>query len=78
MSHIIDPALKSFNQNELEIVCEVIQECINNDGSQRPSINDIIPKLREVFKVSPEQATPKLSPLWWAELELLSIKEGTT
>ncbi|KAK1424815.1 hypothetical protein QVD17_20153 [Tagetes erecta] len=78
ISHIIDPALKSFKQNELEIVCEVIQECVKNDGSQRPSINEIISKLREVVRVSPEQATPKLSPLWWAELELLSIKEGTT
>ncbi|KAI7736199.1 hypothetical protein M8C21_007980, partial [Ambrosia artemisiifolia] len=76
--HIIDPDLKSFELNELEIVCEVIQECIKKDGSQRPSINEIIPKLREVLKVSPQQATPRLSPLWWAELELLSIKEGTT
>ncbi|KAD4982460.1 hypothetical protein R6Q59_002069 [Mikania micrantha] len=78
ISHIVDPTLKSFNQNELKIVCEVIQECIKKDGSQRPSINQIVPKLREVLKVSPEQATPRLSPLWWAELELLSIKEGTT
>ncbi|KAI7737397.1 hypothetical protein M8C21_006720, partial [Ambrosia artemisiifolia] len=78
ISHIIDPDLKSFELNELEIVCEVIQECIKKDGSQRPSINEIIPKLREVLKVSPQQATPRLSPLWWAELELLSIKEGTT
>ncbi|KAJ0836697.1 putative protein kinase RLK-Pelle-LRR-VI-2 family [Helianthus annuus] len=78
ISHIIDPTLKSFEQNELEIVCEVILECIKKDGSQRPSINEIIPKLREVLGVSPQQATPRLSPLWWAELELLSIKEGTT
>ncbi|KAI3743708.1 hypothetical protein L1987_56772 [Smallanthus sonchifolius] len=78
ISHIIDPTLKSFKQNEHEIVCEVIQECIKKDGSQRASINEIIPKLREVLRVSPEQATPRLSPLWWAELELLSIKEGTT
>ncbi|XP_076920003.1 protein MALE DISCOVERER 2-like [Bidens hawaiensis] len=78
ISHIIDPTLKSFKQDELEIVCEVIQECIKKDGSQRPSLNEIIPKLREVLRVSPEQAIPRLSPLWWAELELLSIKEGTT
>ncbi|KAI3796785.1 hypothetical protein L1987_39470 [Smallanthus sonchifolius] len=63
ISHIIDPSLKCFKHNELEIVCEVIQECIKKDGSQRPSINGIIPKLREVLKVSPEQATPRLSPL---------------
>ncbi|KAK9051643.1 hypothetical protein SSX86_028271 [Deinandra increscens subsp. villosa] len=78
ISHIIDPTLKSFKQNELEIVCEVIEECIKKDGSQRPSINEIISKLREVLRVSPQQATPRLSPLWWAELELLSIKEEST
>ncbi|XP_024989115.1 protein MALE DISCOVERER 1-like [Cynara cardunculus var. scolymus] len=72
INHIIDPRLKSFKQNELEVVCKIIQDCIQKDASKRPTINEIVPKLREVLMISPEQATPRLSPLWWAELELLS------
>nr|XP_043625716.1 protein MALE DISCOVERER 1-like [Erigeron canadensis] len=71
ISPMIDPTLKSFKQNELEVVCEVIQECIQRDSSQRPTMKEIIPNLRQVLGISPEQATPKLSPLWWAELSYL-------
>ncbi|KAI3719071.1 hypothetical protein L6452_19961 [Arctium lappa] len=72
ISHIIDPSLKSFKQNELKAVCKIIQDCIQKDASKRPTIDEIVTKLREVLGISPEQATPRLSPLWWAELELLS------
>ncbi|XP_023737099.1 protein MALE DISCOVERER 2 [Lactuca sativa] len=75
ISHMIDPTLKSFKQKELDVVCEVIQECIEKDGSEKPTINKIIRKLRDESGISPEQAIPRLSPLWWAELEILSEDE---
>nr|XP_017233188.1 PREDICTED: protein MALE DISCOVERER 1-like [Daucus carota subsp. sativus] len=71
---MIDPILKSFKNDELEVICNVLQECIQQDPRKRPTINEIIPKLREVIKVSPDAATPRLSPLWWAELEILSAE----
>ena len=71
---MIDPILKSFKNDELEVICNVVQECIQQDPRKRPTINEIIPKLREVIKVSPDAATPRLSPLWWAELEILSAE----
>ncbi|CAI9773239.1 unnamed protein product [Fraxinus pennsylvanica] len=71
---LIDPTLKSFKNNELDIICEVIRGCIQQYARQRPSINEIIQKLREVIDISPEAATPRLSPLWWAELEILSAE----
>ncbi|MBA0683860.1 hypothetical protein Goari_025487 [Gossypium aridum] len=69
-----DPTLDSFKNEELEIICEVIKECIATDPRKRPTMKDIITKLREVIQVAPEQATPRLSPLWWAELEILSME----
>lgn len=74
ISYMIDPTLKSFKNNELDIICEVIQECIQHDGRKRPTIKEIISRLREEIDLTPEAATPRLSPLWWAELEILSAE----
>lgn len=71
---MIDPTLKSFKNEELDVVCEVIQECIQPDPRQRPTIKCIIAKLKEVIAISADQSTPRLSPLWWAELEILSVE----
>ncbi|KAK1382171.1 Protein MALE DISCOVERER 2 like [Heracleum sosnowskyi] len=71
---MIDPILKSFKNDELEVICNVVQECIQKDPRKRPTIKEIITKLREVIRVSPDAATPRLSPLWWAELEILSAE----
>ncbi|XP_022715756.1 protein MALE DISCOVERER 2-like isoform X2 [Durio zibethinus] len=74
ISYMIDPTLKSFKNNELDIICEIIQECIQTDPRQRPTMKDITSKLRQGINMPPEQATPRLSPLWWAELEILSME----
>ncbi|KAL6567354.1 hypothetical protein OROGR_001022 [Orobanche gracilis] len=74
ISNLIDPTLKSFKENELHVVCEVIQCCIQQDARKRPLIKEVIQKLRQAIDVSPEAATPRLSPLWWAELEILSAE----
>jgi len=72
INHLIDPTLKSFKDNELDVVCEVIQSCIQQDPRKRPTMKEIVQKFREVIDLSPEAAAPRLSPLWWAELEILS------
>lgn len=74
ISYLIDPSLKSFKNNELDVICEVIQDCIQPDPRQRPTMKEVTSKLREVIVISPDQATPRLSPLWWAELEILSVE----
>ncbi|XP_022720392.1 protein MALE DISCOVERER 2-like isoform X2 [Durio zibethinus] len=74
ISYMIDPTLKSSKIDELDGICEVIQQCIQTDPRQRPTMKDITSKLREVINIPPEQATPRLSPLWWAELEILSME----
>lgn len=74
ISYMIDPTLKSFKNNELDIVCEVIQDCIHPDPRHRPTMKEVTSKLREVIAISSDAATPRLSPLWWAELEILSVE----
>nr|CAD1834389.1 unnamed protein product [Ananas comosus var. bracteatus] len=71
---LIDPTLKSHKANELDVICEVIQDCIHQDPKKRPKMKEVSAKLREVIAISPEAATPRLSPLWWAELEILSVE----
>nr|XP_043611267.1 protein MALE DISCOVERER 2-like isoform X2 [Erigeron canadensis] len=71
-SAMVDPTFKSFKHHELDVICEVIEECIQQDPRKRPTMKEVVAKLREVLRISPEQAIPRLSPLWWAELEILS------
>jgi len=66
--------LESFKEEELDVICEVVKDCLQSDARLRPTMKDLAPRLREVLHVSPEQAVPRLSPLWWAELEILSLE----
>lgn len=72
IQYMVDPSLKSFKYSELEKICEVVQSCIHPYPQQRPSMRDITSEFRKALSISPEAAYPKLSPLWWAELEILS------
>ncbi|KAL9255954.1 MALE DISCOVERER 1-like protein [Drosera capensis] len=75
MSSIVDPTLKCFiKSNELEILCEVILDCIKVDPKERLPMSVITSKLKEVISITPDAAVPRLSPLWWAELEILSVE----
>ncbi|GAB4831419.1 hypothetical protein Ancab_005430 [Ancistrocladus abbreviatus] len=74
LNSIVDPILKCVRNNELEVVCEVVQECTKVDPKQRPTMREITSKLREVISIAPDAAVPRLSPLWWAELEILSVE----
>ncbi|GLT80107.1 hypothetical protein SLA2020_515640 [Shorea laevis] len=74
ITYMVDPTLKSFKNNELDVICDIIHECLQSNPRLRPTMKDIVSKLREVITITPDQATPKLSPLWWAELEILSVE----
>ncbi|CAM0882076.1 unnamed protein product [Alopecurus aequalis] len=74
ISCLLDPTLKTHKENDLEMICDLIQDCIQSDPKKRPSMREVTTKLREVIAISPEAATPRLSPLWWAELEILSVE----
>ncbi|XP_043697825.1 inactive receptor-like serine/threonine-protein kinase At2g40270 [Telopea speciosissima] len=71
---MIDPMLKSFQENEIDKLCAVIASCIHPDPKQRPTMREVVGQLREITALGPDGAVPKLSPLWWAELEILSTE----
>ena len=72
----LTPHCSLFKDNELQVICEVILACIHQDPSQRLTMKEVTSKLREVIPISPEAAGQRLSPLWWAELEILSVEAG--
>ncbi|KAG0538874.1 hypothetical protein BDA96_03G274600 [Sorghum bicolor] len=74
MSCLLDPNLKDHKEKDLEIICDLVQDCIQSDPKKRPTMREVTTRLREVLSISPEAATPRLSPLWWAELEILSVE----
>ncbi|KAH7856321.1 hypothetical protein Vadar_000055 [Vaccinium darrowii] len=74
ITYLIDPTLKSVKNNELDIICEVMHDCLQQDARKRPTMKEITSRLREVIAISPDAASPSLSPLWWAELEILSAE----
>ncbi|GLT92936.1 hypothetical protein SLE2022_107460 [Rubroshorea leprosula] len=69
---MVDPTLNSFDEKQLEKIGEVIKSCVCPDPSHRPTMREVTARLREITTITPDRATPKLSPLWWAELEILS------
>lgn len=71
LAKMVDPTLESYDE-KIENIGEVIKSCVRTDPKERPTMREVTGWLREITGVSPSDATPKLSPLWWAELEVLS------
>ncbi|QCE01358.1 probable inactive receptor-like protein kinase At3g56050 isoform X2 [Vigna unguiculata] len=74
LKNMVDPILESYQEDQLEQVAALIKSCVHQDPKQRPTIKDVSERLREITKITPESAVPKLSPLWWAELEIASTE----
>lgn len=70
--YMVDPILEKFDEDELERLCEVIRACLKPDPIQRPTISEVVGQLRGITGMAPDAASPRASPLWWAELEILS------
>lgn len=69
---LVDSSLNSLQADEIEKWSKVINNCVNPDPEKRPSMRDVTYKLKEITAMGPDGATPKASPLWWAEIEILS------
>ncbi|GMI88895.1 Male Disoverer 2, morphogenesis of root hair 1 [Hibiscus trionum] len=74
LKEMVDPTLKFFQEDDLEKLFEVVKTCVNPDPKERPTMREVAAKLKEITAMGPDGATPKLSPLWWAELEILSTE----
>ncbi|CAE6040909.1 unnamed protein product [Arabidopsis arenosa] len=71
LAKMVDPTLESYD-DKIENIGEVIKSCLRTDPKERPTMQEVTGWLREITGISPNDAMPKLSPLWWAELEVLS------
>ncbi|KAG8480002.1 hypothetical protein CXB51_024986 [Gossypium anomalum] len=69
---MVDPILKSFDTKQVEAIGEVVNACVDPEPKRRPNMREVSAGLREIIGISPDGAVPKLSPLWWAELEIMS------
>ncbi|KAK8500969.1 hypothetical protein V6N13_062738 [Hibiscus sabdariffa] len=74
LTEMVDPTLNSFDADQVEKIGEVIQSCVHLEPRQRPDMREVSARLREITAITPEGAIPKLSPLWWAELEIMSAE----
>ncbi|GMH15416.1 hypothetical protein Nepgr_017257 [Nepenthes gracilis] len=70
LQEMIDPTLGFYDVEQLERIDEVIRSCVLNNP---PAIEEVTARLREITGINPGGAAPKLSPLWWAELEIQSV-----
>ena len=71
MSYMVDPELKHFGYEDLKVICEVINLCINPDATKRPSMEDLYEMLDSKIDTS-MSVEFKSSSLAWAELALSS------
>ena len=72
LREIVDHTLYSFREEELEKLIPLVKDCLLPNPEQRPRMREIAATLKEITALDPDGATPKSSPLWWAELEILS------
>lgn len=77
LNGMADPMLRSsVPGKDLAALCDVVRLCIRSDGEKRPAMGEVARLMRSVTALSPEQATPRDNPLWWAELEIASAVES--
>ncbi|KAK7333192.1 hypothetical protein VNO80_29957 [Phaseolus coccineus] len=69
---VVDSNLNPLQANEIEKWEEVINSCVDPDPEKRPTMREVTSKLKEITTIGPDGATPKASPLWWAEIEIMS------
>ena len=72
---VMDPALRSsFHAATVDRLDGVIRGCTDREPRRRLAMPEVAKRLREITAMPPDAATPKVSPLWWAELEIISTE----
>ena len=71
MFYVVDPELKHFRFEDLKVVCEVVNLCINPDSSKQLSMKELCTMLESGIDTS-ISVDFKSSSLAWAELALSS------
>ncbi|KAI4368910.1 hypothetical protein MLD38_017413 [Melastoma candidum] len=70
---VADPTLKSFKEDRIQKLLQVTRDCLQADPHKRPRMTELTTRLKDITtSMEPEKVSPKTSPLWWAELEIMS------
>ncbi|PKA66901.1 putative LRR receptor-like serine/threonine-protein kinase MRH1 [Apostasia shenzhenica] len=76
LKEMVDPLLAKFREEDVNLLRDVILSCINPDTQKRSTMAEVAGRLKEITAMTPERVSPALSPLWWAELEILSSESN--
>ncbi|XP_024452881.2 probable LRR receptor-like serine/threonine-protein kinase At1g63430 isoform X3 [Populus trichocarpa] len=71
MAYVVDPELKHFRFEDLNVICEVVNLCIHPDPAKQPSMQELSTILESRIDTT-IPADFKASSLAWAELALSS------
>ncbi|KAF8036869.1 hypothetical protein BT93_C2557 [Corymbia citriodora subsp. variegata] len=74
LREMVDPSLDSCQEEQVDRIGQVIKSCVCPDPKVRPSMREVAAMLLDITGITREGAIPKISPLWWAELEVLSTE----
>ena len=69
---LVDPTLKTFQEDVAERLLGVVRQCMNPYSAQRPTMRKVVVKLREITGIEADAALPRLSPRWWTEMEIIT------
>jgi len=69
---MVDPTLNSVPEEHVRAFSELIRLCISEDRRQRPTMAELTKRMQEITGITQDQAIPRKSALWWAELEIIT------
>ena len=72
MPYVVDPELKHFKYEDLKVICEVVNLCLNPDPTERPQMHVLCNMLESGIDTT-FAVELKSSSLAWAELALSSL-----
>ncbi|XP_012830055.1 PREDICTED: probable inactive receptor-like protein kinase At3g56050, partial [Erythranthe guttata] len=74
LREMVDPTLKTFREDQLQQIGDVIRLCANSKAMERPNMEGVWAKLRVITGIEPHEAIPRVLPLWLTELETPSTR----
>uniref|UniRef100_A0A0E0L3P0 Protein kinase domain-containing protein n=1 Tax=Oryza punctata TaxID=4537 RepID=A0A0E0L3P0_ORYPU len=69
---MVDPTLKSVPEEQVRALTKLVKLCLSEDPMERLTVAEVTAWMQEITGISEEQAIPRKSPLWWAELEIIT------
>ncbi|CAN6354849.1 unnamed protein product [Urochloa humidicola] len=69
---MVDPTLNSVPEKHVMAFSDLIHLCISDDRRQRPTMAELTKRMQEITGITQDQAIPRRSALWWAELEIVT------